>query len=62
MNLIIILVVGIGIVMIDDNPKDLPVIIEESLICQPANEGWCIGWKEESTNVTNFNGIIGESV
>ena len=46
--------------MIDDNPKDLPVIIEESLICQPANEGWCIGWKEESTNVTNFNGIIGE--
>ena len=60
MNFLIILAVGVGIVLVDDSPKDLPTIIEESLICQPANEGWCIGWKEESTNVTNFNGIIEE--
>ena len=62
MNFLIILAVGVGIVLVDDSPKDLPTIIEESLVCQPYNEGWCIGWKEESTNVTNFNGIIGESV
>ena len=47
MNFLIIILVGVSIIFIDDSPKDLPVIIEDSLICKPANEGWCIGWKEE---------------
>ena len=47
MNFLIIVLVGISIIWIDDSPKDLPVIIEDSLICEPANEGWCIGWKKE---------------
>ena len=47
MNFLIIILVGVSIIFINDSPKDLPVIIEDSLICKPANEGWCIGWKEE---------------
>jgi hypothetical protein len=47
MNFLIIILVGVSIIWVDDSPKDLPVIIEDSLICRPANEGWCIGWKEE---------------
>ena len=62
MNLLIILAVGVGIIFFEDSPKDIPTVIEDSLICRPANEGWCVGWKEETTNVTNFNGIIEESV
>ena len=47
MNFLIIILVGVSIIWVDGSPKDLPVIIEDSLICRPANEGWCIGWKEE---------------
>jgi len=47
MNLLIIVLVGVSIIWIDDSPKDLPTIVEDSLICEPANEGWCIGWKKE---------------
>lgn len=47
MNLLIIILVGVGIIWIDDSPKDLPAIVEDGLICRPVNEGWCIGWKEE---------------
>ena len=47
MNLLIIILVGVGIVLVDDSPKDLPTIIEEQLICKPFDSTLCIGWKTE---------------
>ena len=47
MNLLIIILVGVGIIFLDDSPKDLPTIIEEQLICQPFDSTLCIGWKTE---------------
>ena len=47
MNLLIILLIGVGLVLVDDSPKDLPTIIEEQLICKPFDSTLCIGWKTE---------------
>jgi|TARA_R110002072_G_scaffold1925_1_gene15905 hypothetical protein len=49
MNLLIILAVGVGIVFLDDSPKDLPTIIEEQLICKPldVDSNMCDGWRTE---------------
>ena len=55
MNFLIIVLVGVGLVMVDDNPKDLPTIIEEQLICKPFDSNLCAGWAKDY-------GIIGESV
>ena len=55
MNFLIIVLVGVGLVMVDDNPKDLPTIIEEQLICKPFDSNLCSGWAKDY-------GIIEESV
>ena len=49
MNLLIILVIGVGLIMVDDSPKDLPTIIEEQLICKPldVDSSMCDGWRTE---------------
>ena len=46
MNLLIILAVGLSIIFFENRPKNITTVIEDSLICRPANEGWCMGWKE----------------
>ena len=55
MNLILILVVGVGLSLVDDSPKDIPTLIEEHLICKPLDSNLCDGWAKDY-------GIIGESV
>jgi hypothetical protein len=47
MNLLIILGIGVGIILLDDSPKDLPTIIEEQLICKPLDiySKMCDGWR-----------------
>ena len=47
MNLLIILLIGVGIVLLDDNSKDLPTIVEEQLICKPFDSNMCDGWRKE---------------
>ena len=49
MNLLIILVLGAGLIMIDESPKDLPTIVEEQLICKPLDidSSMCDGWRTE---------------
>jgi hypothetical protein len=49
MNLLIILVLGVGLIMIDESPKDLPTIVEEQLICKPLDidSSMCDGWRTE---------------
>ena len=49
MDLLIILAIGIGIVLLDDSPKDLPTIVEEQLICKPLDidSKMCDGWRTE---------------
>tara|TARA_R110002072_G_scaffold242779_1_gene401816 strand:+ start:341 stop:490 length:150 start_codon:yes stop_codon:yes gene_type:complete len=49
MNLLIILVIGVGLIMVDDSEKDLPRIIEEQLICKPldVDSSMCDGWRTE---------------
>tara|TARA_R110000868_G_scaffold190996_1_gene435126 strand:+ start:303 stop:452 length:150 start_codon:yes stop_codon:yes gene_type:complete len=49
MDLLIILVIGIGIVLLDDSPKNLPTIVEEQLICKPLDidSKMCDGWRTE---------------
>ena len=49
MNLLIILVLGVGLIMIDESPKDLPTIVEEQLICKPldVDSSMCDGWRTE---------------
>jgi len=47
MNLLIIILVGVGLVLVDDSPKDLPTIIEEQLICKPFDSNMCDGWRKE---------------
>jgi len=46
MNLILIVLVGVGIIFLDESEKDLPTIIEEQLICKPFDSTLCIGWKK----------------
>ena len=49
MNLLIILVLGVGLIMIDESPKDLTTIVEEQLICKPldVDSSMCDGWRTE---------------
>ena len=47
MNFLIIVGIGVGIVLLDDSPKDLPTIIEEQLICKPFDSSMCIGWRTD---------------
>ena len=47
MNLIIIVLVGTGIIFLDESSKDLPTIIEEQLICKPFDSTMCDGWRKE---------------
>ena len=47
MNLLIILLIGVGLVLVDDSPKDLSTIIEEQLICKPFDSNMCAGWRTE---------------
>lgn len=49
MNLLIILVIGVGLIMVDDSEKDLSTIIEEQLICKPLDidSSMCDGWRTE---------------
>jgi len=49
MNLLMIIVVGVTIIFLDENSKDLPTIIEEQLICKPMDidSNMCDGWRTE---------------
>jgi len=47
MNLIMIVLVGVGIIFLDESSKDLPTIIEEQLICKPFDSTMCDGWAKE---------------